>query len=63
MWKHGDTDDNYVSLHDCHATKISYENGALTFVFDDGIWIVKGHSGNMADKTLRTDAEEVKFYL
>lgn len=63
MYKCCDSDDDYISLHDCHATKIIYENGIVTFVFDDGIWIAQGHSSNMTDKTLRTDVAEAKFYL
>lgn len=63
MWKHCDMDDEYVSLHDCHATRIIYENNALTFVFRDGIWIVKGHPNNELDKTVCTDMAEAKFYL
>ena len=40
MYKHCDINDKYVSLHDCHATNILYENGVMTFVFPDGIWIL-----------------------
>ena len=63
MWKHCDNNDEYVSLHDCHATKILYENNVLTFVFSDGIWIAKGHPDNETDKTVCTDMAEAKFYL
>ena len=63
MYKYCDINDEYISLHDCHATKIIYENGILTFVFNDGIWVTQGHPSNSSDKTLRTDVAEVKFYL
>lgn len=63
MYKHYDIDDKYISLHDCHATNISYDNGVLTFTFDDGIWVVKGHPDNTVDKTVRTDTAAVRFYL
>ena len=63
MWKHCDTTDEYISLHDCHATKVSYEKGILTFGFEDGIWVVSGHPDNLVDKTVRTDEAEVKFFL
>ena len=63
MWKHCGNDDEYVSLHDCHATKITYENGVLTFVFEDGVWIIKGHPSNLVDATVRTDMAEARFYL
>ena len=63
MWKHCDTTDEYISLHDCHGTKVSYEEGILTFGFEDGIWIVPGHPDNTVGKTVRTDGAEVKFFL
>ncbi len=63
MWKHCDTTDEYISLHDCHATKISYEKGVLTFGFEDGIWVAQGHTDNTVDKTVRTSEAEVRFIL
>lgn len=63
MWKHCDTTDEYISLHDCHGTKVSYEEGILTFGFEEGIWIVPGHPDSMVDETVRTDEAEVKFFL
>lgn len=63
MYSHCDVDSEYISLHDCHATNIKYENGVLSFVFQDGIWVIKGHPSNMTDKTVRTDVAEVKFCL
>lgn len=63
MWKHCDITDEHISLHDCHATKISYEKGLLTFGFEDGIWVCQGHPDNMVDKTVRTDEAEARFFL
>ena len=63
MYKHYDTDDESISLHDCRATKILYENGVLTFVFPDGIWITQDHPGNTTGRVLRTDRAEVQFHL
>lgn len=63
MYKHYDCDDEYISLHDCQATKVISENGVLTFVFQDGIWVAPGHPSNTTDKVLRTDAAEVNFQL
>ena len=63
MYKHCDINDEYINLHDCHATKVIYENGVLTFVFHDGIWVIQGHPSNIVDKTLRTDVAEVEFHL
>ena len=59
MYKHCETDDEHISLHDCHATNVTYENGALTFFFDEGIWI----SSDTINKTVRTDKACVKCYL
>lgn len=63
MWKHCDITDEHISLHDCHATKISYEKGLLTFGFEDGIWVCQGHPDNTVDKTVRTDEAEARFFL
>lgn len=63
MFKHYDTDDNYISLHDCHVTNITYENGILTFGFDDGIWILEGHPSNSLNKIVKTDKAYVKLCL
>ena len=63
MWKHCDTTDEFISLHDCHATKISYGKGILTFGFEDGIWICPGHPDSTIDKTVRTNKAEVRFFL
>ncbi len=63
MYKHCDCDDKHISLHDCHATKVVNENGILTFVFQDGIWVTPEHPSNTTDKVLRTDVAEVNFQL
>ena len=52
------TDEN-ISLHDCHATKVSCENCILTFYFDEGIWVRSKASNEM----VRTKAACVKFYI
>lgn len=63
MYKHCEEDNQYLSLHDCHATEMLYDEGVLTFIFQDGIWITKEHSYNEIGKIVRTDKAEVKFYL
>ena len=63
MWKHCDTTDKFISLHDCHATKVAYEQGILTLGFEDGIWVCPGHPDSTIDKTVRTDGAEVRFFL
>ena len=63
MYKNCDSNDEYLSLHDCRATKISYTNGIVTFNFPDGIWVTASHPDNKTGKTVRTDEAEVKFSL
>ena len=63
MYKHCESNDKYISLHDCHVTKVVYDNGVLTFVFDDGIWILDEHPNNVTKKTVRTDKAEMNFRL
>lgn len=57
MWRHLDNGDSKVSLHDCRATKVSFKNGNLSFLFTDGIFLVKDK------KVLKTGSARVKFYL
>ena len=63
MYKHCDVDNEYISLHDCHAIEILCKKGILTFVFQEGIFITEGHPKNTVGKTVRTDKAEVKFCL
>lgn len=63
MYKYCDSCDQHISLHDCHATHVSYENGVVTFAFSDGIWITKEHPNNALGKTVRSDKAEVKYCL
>lgn len=63
MYKYCEKDDEHISLHDCHATNVTYENGVLTFCFEDGIWITSEYSDNILNKTVRTDEAVVRFYL
>ena len=63
MYKHCDVNDKCISLHDCRATKILYEKGVLTFVFNEGFWISKDHTDNVTNKIVLTDKAEVSFNL
>ena len=55
--------DKCLTLHDCIADKIKYENHALHFYFPDGFWITTKHKSNASGKVLRTDASVVAFSL
>ncbi len=63
MYKHRDLDDCYISLHDCCAEKINFDNGILSFIFPDGFWITHQHSLNNSDKTVLTDLSQVDFQI
>ena len=63
-FKHVDPDafhDNEITLHDCTADKISFENGVLLFYLPDGFWVTPHHKDNTFGKIVRTDASVVSF--
>ena len=65
-FKHTDPDafhDKELTLHDCIADKISFDNNTLRFYLPDGFWITPRHKENPFDKTIRTDASTVNFSL
>lgn len=63
MYKHCDFDDSYISLHDCKAEKMKFENSILSFIFPDGFWISEKHSQNKSDTTVRTNSSQVDFQI
>lgn len=63
MYKHCDFDDSYISLHDCRAEKMKFENDILSFVFPDGFWITEKHSQNKSDTAVLTDSSQVDFQI
>lgn len=63
MYKHQDTDEGLVSLHDCKATKAEFKDNVLTFYFSNGIWILREHPDNDLNETVRTNAAEVAFHI
>lgn len=61
---HNDPDvfhDKELTLHDCIADKISFENGLLRFSLPDGIWVTPHHKENEFKKTVRTGPSMVEF--
>lgn len=52
-----------LTLHDCIANKISFENNTLRFYLPDGFWITPHHKENPSGKTVRTDASVVNFSI
>ncbi|MDO5559862.1 MAG: hypothetical protein Q4F95_09725 [Oscillospiraceae bacterium] len=63
MYEHCDLNDSCISLHDCHAEKMNYENGILSFVFPDGFWITDKHPCNKSDNCVRTSSSQVDFQI
>lgn len=63
MYKHCDLDDSCISLHDCHAEKISFDNGVLSFFFPDGFWITGQHAQNKSKDIVLTDSAQVDFQI
>ena len=52
-----------LTLHDCIADKISFENNTLRFYLPDGFWVTPHHEVNSFEKTVRTDASVVDFSI
>ena len=52
-----------LTLHDCVADKITFENKTLRFVLPDGFWVTTHHEVNSSEKTVRTDASVVDFAI
>lgn len=63
MYKHCDINDKFISLHDCRVTKVLYDKGILTFIFNEGFYICKDHPDNKINKIVLTDKAEVRFNL
>ena len=54
-FKHIDPDefhDQELTLHDCIADKISFENNTLRFYLSDGFWVTPHHEVNSSRKTV-----------
>ena len=52
-----------ITLHDCIADKISFENKILRFFLPDGFGVTPDHTANSSGKVLRTDASVVDFSI
>lgn len=63
MYPRCETNDQLVSLHDCHGTHITCEEGVLTISFPDGIWLMPEHPDNKTHQVVRTKAAQVLFHL
>ena len=52
-----------LTLHDCTADKILFENNTLRFYLPDGFWVTPHHEENSSEKTVRTDVSVVDFSI
>jgi hypothetical protein len=52
-----------LTLHDCIADKILFENNILRFFLPDGFWVTPHHKANSSEKVVRTDASAVDFSI
>ncbi len=60
-YKFCDTDDTYITLHDCYANNISIAEDKLSFYFENGFWVAPDNKHSELDKTVRTDSSQVDF--
>ncbi len=63
MFNHSEFNNEHITLHDCCANSMNYENGVLSFVFPEGFWVTPQHNKNDSDKIVRTDLSQVDFEL
>ncbi len=63
IYKHIDTDDSAISLHDCKATKMKFKDNCISFYFENGFWITPEHKLSDLTDIVRTDASRVDFYI
>ena len=52
-----------LTLHDCVANEILFENNTLRFHLPDGFLVTPHHKENSSEKVLRTDASAVDFSI
>ncbi len=50
-----------ITPHDCFTDKITCHCRTLTFSLSDGFWVSHLHPLNSSDKTVRTDASEIRI--
>ena len=61
MFTHSAPLDTSFSMHDCRATGLRIERGALVLTFEDGVWACAGSANNPCEKTIRTGRAEVRL--
>ena len=60
---HCNTDEKYLTLHDCVAERAYFEDGKLGFEFHDGFWISPDHPDSNLPNLVKTDFSKVEYVL
>ena len=61
MYKYTDSLDSGIGLHDCRAKKLTLGDGSMTFVFDEGIYVLPENPDNPTGEVCYTDRAEITF--
>ena len=59
-WKN-QADGADISLHDCIVNKIDLSENSLSFLLDDGFWVLSDSKHNNLGETVRTDKAKIEF--
>jgi len=63
LYRHCDSDEEHIGIHDCKAVKAKYKNNTLSFIFEDGFWLGKEHKENHSDEPVRTGPSRLQFQI
>ena len=58
---HCDCNETCLSLHDCTAEQVYFEDGKLGFAFPDGFWVSPEHPESHLSNIVRTDRAKVEY--
>ena len=56
-----DYHDSKITLHDCVANKISFNNNVLSFSLPDGFFVCPNHEASLLSNGVRTGGAQVDF--
>ena len=62
-FSHCNQDEQYLTLHDCIATRAYFEKNNLGFEFNNGFWILPEHPESNLSKPVRTDFAKAEYTL
>jgi len=61
LYRHCDSDEEHISIHDCKAVKAKYKNNTLSFVFEEGLWLGAEYKENITGEPVKTGPAKVQF--